>query len=327
MEILVGTNSPIKHRVFWKGEVVDSDDLPQVKLYDITEDPEVSPSVNPSQLLTTLTATKIESDNGVYEVYPPLQYTNRPRTLKLVWEYEVEGTPVSQESKVFVSTPYVDLGEAANALGVGADYSDPNKKTYQEMLEAERYARKLIETFTGQRFYLQDASHTLYGNETDTLPLPRKINKIHKIYSNDILLVDNLAQPPVNNWGYSLQISESGFGVRINRANMLDNTVYTANGMVPPSITDTSGVFSNHITYILEGRFGWEDVPDEISMACLELMKDYFSKDKVWRNKYIKNISTFDWKFEYDSATFSGTGNNYVDQILSDYVITQMVVI
>lgn len=62
-------------------------------------------------------------------------------------------------------------------------------------------------------------------------------------------------------------------------------------------------------------------------MACLELMKDYFSKDKVWRNKYIKNISTFDWKFEYDSATFSGTGNNYVDQILSDYVITQMVVI
>lgn len=327
MEILVGTNSPVKHRVFWKGEVVDADALPQVKFYDITEDPMVFPPVSPLQLLTTLTATKIESDSGMYEVYPPLQYTNRPRTLKLVWEYQVEGAPVSKEDKVFVSTSYVDLGEAANVLGVGADYSDPNKKTYQEMLEAERYARRLIDTFTGQSFCLQDSSYTLYGNGTDTLPLPTKINKIHKIYSNDILLVNNLAQPPVNNWGYSVQISESGFGIRINRANMLDNTVYTANGMVPPSITDTSGVFNNHDTYIVEGRFGWDEVPNEISMACLELMKDYFSKDRVWRNKYIKNISTFDWKFEYDTATFSGTGNNYVDQILSDYVITQMVVI
>ena len=85
MEILVGTNSPVKHRVFWKGEVVDADALPQVKFYDITEDPMVFPPVSPLQLLTTLTATKIESDSGMYEVYAPLQYTNRPRTLKLVW--------------------------------------------------------------------------------------------------------------------------------------------------------------------------------------------------------------------------------------------------
>jgi hypothetical protein len=31
-----------------------------------------------------------------------------------------------------------------------------------------------------------------------------------------------------------LEISESGYGIRINRAGMLDNTVYVANGMVPP---------------------------------------------------------------------------------------------
>ena len=56
-------------------------------------------------------------------------------------------------------------------------------------------------------------------------------------------------------------------------------------------------------------------------------MKDYFSKDKVWRDKYMKSISTFDWKFEYNAETYRGTGNVYVDQILLPYVINQMVVI
>jgi hypothetical protein len=56
-------------------------------------------------------------------------------------------------------------------------------------------------------------------------------------------------------------------------------------------------------------------------------MKDYFSKDKVWRNKYMKSIKTFDWQFEYNSAVYSGTGNLYADQLLAPYVINKMVVI
>jgi hypothetical protein len=59
----------------------------------------------------------------------------------------------------------------------------------------------------------------------------------------------------------------------------------------------------------------------------IELMKDFFSKDKEWRNKYIKSIQTFDWQFEYDTSSFTGTGNNYVDQLLLTYVINKMVVI
>ena len=60
---------------------------------------------------------------------------------------------------------------------------------------------------------------------------------------------------------------------------------------------------------------------------CIELMKDYFSKDTQWRNKYVKNIKTFDWNFEYNGDSLAGTGNKYVDQLLESFVITQMVVI
>ena len=88
-----------------------------------------------------------------------------------------------------------------------------------------------------------------------------------------------------------------------------------------------SGVFNKNSRYKINGRFGWEEVPDEIELATIELMKDYFSKDKAWRNKYIKQISTFDWQFQFDSTTFTGTGNAYVDKLLIPYVINKMVLI
>jgi len=325
MEILVGTNSPITHRIFWKGETVDADSLPIVKIYDITEDPAVTPAINPGTLITTITSEKRETDDGVYVAYLPLELTDRDKQLKVVWEYVVDGSPVRKEHKLFVQTPYTDLTQAAEVLGVGADYSDPNNKTFFDLLEAEKYARKLIENYTQQQFYLYDDVTVVYGAGTDILPLPYKLSELHELHSNDILLVDNINN--INNLGYDIVVSESGFGIRINRANMLDNTVYVANGMVPPTINDYAGVFAKDVTYRVSGKFGWSEIPDEVDLACIELMKDYFSKDKVWRNKYIKNISTFDWKFEYDSTTFSGTGNNYVDQLLLPYVLNKMVVI
>jgi hypothetical protein len=108
---------------------------------------------------------------------------------------------------------------------------------------------------------------------------------------------------------------------------MIDNTVYTANGMIPPTINDMSEVFSKNSVYRVQGRYGWDTVPGDVELACIELMRDYFSKDKEWRNKYIKNIQTFDWNLEYNGDSFSGTGNVYVDQLLETYVLTQMVVI
>jgi hypothetical protein len=326
MEILVGTNSPVKHKVYWKGAPKDADSLPVVRVYDITEDPAITPAINPGTLVTTLTPTKLETDIGVYEVYPPHSLTNRNKQLKLVWQYNVDGTSITKEHKLFVVTPYVDITQAGDVLRLGSDPSDPNYKSYFEISEAERYARKVIENYTGQIFSLYDDVHTVYGAGADVLPLPFKLSDLHELYENDILLLDNINN--VNNWNYDTLISESGFGIRINRANMLDNTVYVANGMVPPSINySTGGAFSKDSVYRVAGRFGWDQVPDEVELAAIELMKDYFSKDKVWRDKYMKSISTFDWKFEYEAETYRGTGNVYVDQILLPYVINQMVVI
>lgn len=321
-EILIKSQSPITHQVFWNGDVAVADSLPTVKLYDITMDPAISPALNPTHLLTVLTSIEDENNSGAYSVNIPYQYTDRNKTLRLKWEYSVNGTPVSREDEVYIVTPYVDFNHVQD-IGFSMDSSDPNYKSYKELIRAEKYARKQIEEYTGQKFYLYDDLYVIYGYDSDTLPVPAKMYQIHELYSNDVLLLDTIND--IDNWNYPVEISESGYGIRINRAGMMDNTLYTANGMVPPSIHDSSGVFHSGVAYKVQGRFGWEKVPDNVELAAIELMKDYFSKDTMWRNKYVKNISTFDWDFEYTGDAYTGTGNAYADNLLADYVLTTKV--
>lgn len=322
-EILLNSQSPITHQVFWNGDVAIPNSEPTVKLYDVTSDPAINPAINPSTVLETLESFADENNPGSYTVYIPFQYTDRNRTLRLRWEYYIGEKYVSRLDEVYVITPYVDFNHVQD-LGFSIDPSDPNYKSYKELVVAERYARKRIEQFTGQVFYLYDDVFVLNGYDSDVLPLPYKINDLHELYANDFLLLDNINQ--VNNWGVNVEISATGYGIKVNNVGLLNNDTYISNGFVPPSINDHSGVFKSNVSYKIQGRFGWEKVPDDVELAGVELIKDYFAKDRAWRDRYISQISTTDWNFKYSSDVFGGTGSAYADKLLADYVISKMVV-
>jgi len=325
-EIYVDQTAPVRTKIFWGGNIIDADDDVTAIFYDITEDPLASPLINPTVAVYTSVATKSEVDAGTYQVILPLGMVRRNKKLKVIWLYEISGVSGSHTSYVDVVTPYASMFDIMDDLGFGTDPGDVNAKTYHELQMAEKWARKVIENYTGQTFYLYDDIHVVYGDGSDSLRLPFKINSLHELYENDVLLVDNINE--VNNWLYTTQISESGFGVRINRADMLDNTVYSANGMVPPPYSQSfNGAFKRDYVYRVQGRYGWDFIPDEIEEATIQLIKDYFSKDRAWRNKYLKSVQSFDWQFEYNNESYRGTGNVYVDQILLPYVLNQMVVI
>jgi hypothetical protein len=324
MEIYVGSTNPVKHKIFWRGEATDADSNPTVAVYDVSNDPETT--INPlTPLYSGLTTQKSETDIGVYSLNLPVDATYKARDFKLVWSYNIQGSFQSRQHKLFVVQPYADHAQVYDYLRIGNDPSDPNYRSYEEIVSAERYARKVIENYTGQKFYNYPDVCSVYGTDSDSLMLPSRIESLYRLHANDILLEDNLNN--IDNWNYKVDVTESGFALRINRANMLDNTVYTANGMVPPSINDSSGIFRRGVRYTVFGKFGWQAVPDEVDLAAMELMKDYFSKDNMWRNKYVTKISTFDWDFEYGSGSTSGTGNLYADQLLSDYVVSKVILI
>lgn len=324
-EIYKDQTAPIKTKIFWAGEIVDADGSVMAEVYDITEDNTINPTVNPNQPIVELEATKLETDAGTYQIVIPLDYCRRNRKLKIVWWYEVDGHEASHTYYTDIVTPYANMADVWEDLNLGTDQSDPNYKSYHEIQMAEKYARKLIEAFTAQFFYLYDERQIVYGSGSDILPLPFKIYQIHELYENDVLLVDNINE--VNNWLYDPIISESSYGIRVNRQNMVDNLVYSSNGMVPPSYMDygPGGAFQKDYRYAVQGRFGWSSVPDNVEEACIILIKQFFEKDTAWRNKYVRNISAFDWKFEFMEDAHRGTGNLYADQLLLPYVITGMV--
>ena len=326
-EIYVGSNFPVRTSIFYAGELFVADGPVTVEVYDITEDPAITPPINPGTLIFQKQATALETNPGTYEIVLPLELTTRPREFKLNWIYLVNSQPVTHSSKIDVVTPYSDVTEIIQDLNFGLDPSDPNYKTYHEIIMAEKYARRIIDSYCGQSFTLYDDVQVAWGAGTDILALPFKLAELHELYADDYLLVDNINN--INNWGYTPVISESGFGIRVNMQSMMDNTVYIANGQVPPTINDISyrGVFKNGVRYRVQGRFGWDEVPENVEEAATLLVADYFSKDSKWRNKYINRISAFDWNFEYFDDVFRGTGNLTVDQLLQPYVITGMVVI
>lgn len=324
-EIYKDQTSPIKTKIFWGGELVDADSDVIAVVYDITEDNTISPSVDPSIPIGTFEATKLDTDSGTYQIVLPLDLCRRNRKFKIEWQYEVDGNEGSHTYFTDVVTPYANISDIIDDLNFGTDVSDPNYKTYHELQMAEKYARKLIEIYTNQVFYLYDDIQIVYGSGADILPMPFKMYEIHELYENDVLLVDNINN--INNWIHTPIISESGFGIRVNRQQVSDGMVYTANGLVPPTVNDYgySGAFKNDSRYSVQGRFGWSSVPDNVEEACIILIKQFFDQDRAWKDKYVKNISTFDWKFEFMEDAHRGTGNLYADQLLAPYVLNGMV--
>lgn len=325
-EIYKNTSTAATTKLYVKGEAVTPSSPVVVKFYDITGDPVVSPQISPTSIIATVTAEASEVDQGSFSVYLPIQHADRNRKFKLVWDWQYDSIAYSNTTYLDIVTPYVDIQEAAQEMGLGSDANDPNHKAYQDLKLAERYARNIIEGHTGQKFYLHDDYFYTIGNDSDTLPLTKKVNALHTLHANDQLLIDNINE--VNNLGLIVQNTVSGFGLKVNQSSYLDNDVYIANGMVPPSINDASpNIFRRSKSYTIYARFGWDYVPNEIRDAAVELMKMYFAKDRVWKDRYVKKISTTDWDFEYSSEAFSGTGSAYADKLLADYVITQMVLV
>jgi hypothetical protein len=332
-EVYTYSNDLVSTKIFWQNDIVSADAAVLVDIYDVSRNLDIysasDPAYTETLLLANRTASPSEVDGGTYLVEIPRSITQVGRDLRLHWKYSINGQSTAHDSFCNVVTPYCSLAEAMEDLGFGSDSSDPNYKTYHQLRMAEKYARKIIENFTGQQFYLYEDVYVGYGAGTDIMPLPFKLNDLFELYQDDVQLIDNEASPAVNNWNYIPLISETGFGLRVNKANYLDNVVYTANGLVPPTINDigSGGAFRQNSRYRIRGMFGWEDVPGNVEEACVILMGEYFSKDSTWKNKYVQNVQSFDWQFEYFDDVFRGTGNLYVDQLLQPYVITNMLVV
>jgi hypothetical protein len=323
-EIYLDQASRVITKIYWAGEITDADGAVTAEVRRFrTSNPQWVGNPN------VYTATKLDSDAGTYEIIVPRSEVPARfwgNILEITWKYSIGGVATSHKQMVDIVRPYVNIPDAIDRLNVGTDVSDPNFKSYNELKIAERYARKLIDAYTNQFFDERYIKETAYGNGTDTLPLRTRCFDWYILRENGVVVIDRGLN--INNFGYTIKVSDTEYGITVDRTNLLDNIVYTANGMVPPTINDSAyGAFKKDYLYTVEHWCGWTHVPPNVSEACMILMQQYFEKDRAWKDKYVKNISTFDWKFEFLEQAHTGTGNLYADQLLAPYVVNGMVVI
>lgn len=250
----------------------------------------------------------------------------------VTWSWTQAGKTRTREIQYNVVAPYVHPVDAAYRLGFSLDPASPSYRSSDEIYAAEKMARYAIEAYTNAFFGNKVDTIEEFGQGTDVLVVGDYITSVHKLYENDTLVYHNGV---MNNFGYPIVITDTKQAIRIQaemdlmeysseytgNLAMSDSNYYNGN----PTFRYPS--FRQTWNYKVQGQFGFDSVPSEISECAIMLINDYLCSDSAWRRKYITDIKTSDWNISFGSGSTRGTGNAVVDTILDGFSRHSMLVI
>jgi hypothetical protein len=310
MELYTGLTQDIYLDVYEEDELRLADSNPTVSIYDGDTD----------VLIISGFANPEINDEGHYSFRVLDNYVMTDKSLKAVWSYAIDGNPMTSTNYYSVVTPYLSISEAYSRLHAGREEGDQNYIHLHEMQQAEKFARFMVENYTGVKFGKYTKTITAYGQDADVLYLGERIISYTTIKENGKTVIDTVAN--TNSFNFPVEITDTNHSLRIvslgddiNEGGKLD-IVYPLRGN-----------FYNGYRYDITGVFGWKFVPEKVQQAMIMLMKDYFGKDNIWRARFVQNVSYGDTDMEFSKLAFRGTGNFYADKLLDEFKSTNMAVI
>lgn len=292
----------------------------------------VAPDATPSVAVTNAetgasivsgTAIIVNPDyEGEYSYTLPTSSTATDGVLKVTWSYSISGRNIQEVEYVYVITPYATVDEIVAELGYSSRPEDPNYFSYDKIRAAERAARMMISNELGFTMGKKTGTAVAYGSGADVLVLSEKIISIDKLYENNQLMVD--VSQNYNSFGFDIEITETGYGIRIVPANPGDDIDERE---TIDFIGYDKGRFRDGYRYEVTGVLGWNYIPSEIKQCVFLLVNDLLCNDSMWRSRYVKKINSGQMSVELSSLTFNGTGNAIVDSILQKFKMIQAVII
>lgn len=245
-----------------------------------------------------------------------------------------EGTAVSDEnSDIAVSLPSeydnsytVTVDGEDYYFSVARPYVDPFSKAtsasdIQEYAKNEEIARAIIDSIVSDGFYYKKRFIETVGIGAGYIPVWRKVNKVLKLYENNILMFDaaNPEDYPVH---YGLTDDKTAivevFQERINRLE-------GAQLIFPDGSSDYLDTkyiyrgFPRTFDYRILISFGYLSVPSDIVRATEMLVEDISCGRMDYFQRYITEYRTDQYQIKMAPGALSGTGNIVVDKILSKY--------
>jgi hypothetical protein len=317
MELYRAQTQKVYADFFYNDEPVVLDELPSVSVARWNIDQNTGEKIE--EVMSAGPVEFVDEDNGMYAFIIADTELTVDEEIKVTWTYEVEGNNVSIVQGYDVITPYVNMAEAYKRLGFGKEPGQENYVPFDEMKHAESFARYMIEVNTGQKFGRYNKIVEVIGQNSDVLYVDDRILQLEEMYVNNELVIDDELE--LNTFGYNVKITDTNFAIKVNSNDDI------AEGAKLDLVYKKHRAFMEGNAYKIVGAFGYDVVPPKIQYAAIMLMKDYFGKDNIWRTRYVKNVSFGDTDMEFSSLAFRGTGNFFVDKLLSEYRTPNLAVI
>ncbi len=178
----------------------------------------------------------------------------------------------------------------------------------------EKKARLSLNSYIGDNFYKEKKVFTVFGQNADIITMPIPIQRIDKIYEDDLLVYER--DNSIYQLDFPLEID--GSKTRIKILNLSSNNKEILE-FPKFSVFYYEGIFKKDFAYKIDGIWGWEYIPAEIELATALLVEDYLCNDSNIRNKNIAELSNDSYDIKYASDFSTGTGNLIVDNLIAKY--------
>lgn len=249
--------------------------------------------------LSITTFTQTSDSDGVLNIDLPSRYDG---------EYEVE--IYDEEHYYYVVRPYVDPNTKADTASAIEEYR-----------KNEEIARAIIDSVITEGFYFKKKVIETTGLGTDYIPLWVDAKRVLAVYENNTLIYD-AAHP--ENYERSFEITKDKTAIVQSYADTVDRAE-SAPLILPTAASDIGSLqygdvsFPKNSDYTIVLEVGYKNIPSDIVRAT-ELLVDDLSCGKLdYFKRYATSYNTDQFKIQFDSAMFGGTGNIVVDKILSKY--------
>lgn len=205
-------------------------------------------------------------------------------------------------------------------------YVDPNTKgtassDIQEYAKNEEIARAIIDSVIREGFYYEKKVIETVGLGADYIPLWIDAKKVLQVYENNVLIYD-AADP--EEYERHFEISSDKTSIIQSYADAV-NRKQGAAPILPVSSSDMNAIVYYQLTfpktydYRIIVECGYKNIPSDIVKATELLVEDIACGKLEYYKRYATAYSTDQFRIQFDSNMFEGTGNIIVDKILSKY--------
>jgi hypothetical protein len=198
-------------------------------------------------------------------------------------------------------------------------YAKPSElgETASEIAEYAKYeeiARAVIDSVIPEGFYYKKRTLEVVGLGADYIPLWWDAKRILAVYENDVLVEDRTYEITRDKTAITETVLDG-----VNRNEQAPLILPAAGSDLVDTVLPPLRGFPNGYDYKFVLEVGYPTVPSDIVRAATLLIDDIKCGRNDYYQRYISAYNTDQFRLQFDSRVFEGTGNIIVDKILSKY--------